>query len=91
MSAYRSNGGTLVLLTALRGVTQRPLYLQEEKVNCFVDLMQKDCELPPIQVQDKDGGFYVVLDGHHRFAASQRCLFTHIPVEIIRMPSVVSF
>jgi ParB-like nuclease family protein len=86
MSAYRSNGGTLVPLTAVRSVTQGPLYLQDDKVNCFVDLMQKDCEFPPIQVQEIEGGFYKVLNGHHRFAASHRCSFTHIPVEIIGMP-----
>ena len=73
-------------LTALRGVTQGPLYLQEEKVNCFVDLMQRNSELPPIQVEKKESGFYIVHDGHHRFVASHRCSFTHIPVEIVLMP-----
>jgi hypothetical protein len=86
MSAYASKGGTLLPLTAVRGVTQGPLYLQEGKVNCFVDLMQKGGEFPPIEVQEMGGGFYKVLQGHHRFVASHRCSFTHIPVEIIPMP-----
>jgi ParB-like chromosome segregation protein Spo0J len=92
MSAYRSNGGTLVPLTEIRvNATWQPiLYLEDEKIKCLVDLMQKDCEFAPIQVQEKERGFYIVLDGHHRFVASQRCSFTHVPVEIVRMPSVIA-
>jgi ParB-like nuclease family protein len=84
MSAYRSNGGTLVPLAEVRLKPgwQSILLLEDKKVKCFVDLMQKDCEFAPIQVQEKEGGFYFVLDGHHRFVASQRCSFTHIPVDI---------
>jgi ParB-like chromosome segregation protein Spo0J len=48
--------------------------------------MQKGGEFPPIEVQEMGGGFYKVLQGHHRFVASHRCSFTHIPVEIIPMP-----
>jgi len=47
MSAYRSNGGTLVPLTALR-LTQPLLYLQPETVARYVDRMQKGCEIAPI-------------------------------------------
>jgi hypothetical protein len=86
MSAYCSKGETLLPLTAVRGVTQGPLYLQDEKVNCFVNLMQNGNEFPPIQVQEIGGGFYKVLEGHHRFVASHRCSFTHIPVEIVPIP-----
>ena len=84
MSAYRSNGGTLVSLkeVRLKPGWQPLLLLQDEKVKCFVDLMQKDCEFAPIQVEEKEGGFYIVLDGHHRFVASHQCSFTHIPVDI---------
>jgi hypothetical protein len=89
MSAYRSNRGTLVPMTALRGMTQSPLYLQSEKVERFVDLMQKGCEFPPIKVRE-EGGFYVVLEGHHRAVASEQCSFTHIPVEIIPLPSAIA-
>jgi ParB-like chromosome segregation protein Spo0J len=91
MSAYHSKGGTLVPLAEVRmSAAWQPLWLlQDEKVKCLVDLMQKDCEFTPIQVQKKEG-FYIVLDGHHRFVASQRCAFTHIPVEIIHMPSMAA-
>ena len=86
MNAYCSNGGTLVPLTKVRPKPgwQPALLLQEEKIKCFVDLMQKENEFAPIQVQETDDAFYVVLDGYHRFIASQRCSFTHIPVEIIQ-------
>jgi hypothetical protein len=89
MSAYRSNRGTLVRMTALRGMTQSPLYLRSEKVERFVDLMQKGYEFPPIKVRE-EGGFYVVLEGHHRAVASEQCSFTHIPVEIIPLPSAIA-
>jgi ParB-like chromosome segregation protein Spo0J len=87
MTAYHSNEGTLVPLTSVRLKPgwQSPLLLQEEKVKCLVDLMQKESELEPIQVQETQEGQYMVLDGHHRFVASQRCSFTHIPVQIITM------
>ena len=84
MSAYRSKEGTLVPLTALHHVTQPPLLMQPEKVECFVDLMRKGCEFAPVLVREEEGGFYVVLDGHHRAAASRHCSFTHIPVIIQR-------
>jgi ParB-like nuclease family protein len=92
MSAYRSNGGTLVPLAEVRvdATWQSPLYLEDEKVKRFVDLMQKGCELPPIKVSEKQGGCYVVREGHHRFVASQKCSFTHIPVEIIPRPSTIA-
>ena len=69
--------------------TWQPIhFINDEKVKSYVDRIQKDCELPPIQVQENEGGFYVVLEGHHRFMASQECSFTHIPAEIIPMPSM---
>ncbi len=82
MSAYRSNGKTLVPLTALHRVTQPPLLMQPEKVECFADLMRKGCEFAPVLVREEEGGIYVVFDGHHRTAASRHCSFTHIPVII---------
>jgi ParB-like nuclease domain len=85
MNAYCSKRGTLVALTKVRPKPgwQSVLHLQEEKIKCFVDLMGKGNEFEPIQVQETGDGFYVVLDGYHRFIASQRCSFTHIPVDII--------
>jgi hypothetical protein len=87
-TAYRSNGGTLVPLKEVRidATWQPPLYTNEERVKYYVDLMQKNCEVLPIQVSEKRDGYYVVREGHHRFVASQRCSFTHIPVAIIPMP-----
>jgi ParB-like chromosome segregation protein Spo0J len=88
MTAYRSNAGTLVPLTALR-VTQQPiLYYDEDKIKRYADLMQKDTEFPPIEVSDDGKGGYTVWQGHHRVQASRRCSFTHIPVVIIPMPSL---
>jgi ParB-like chromosome segregation protein Spo0J len=89
MNAYCSNGGTLVPLTRVRPKPgwQSPLFLQEEKLKSLVDLMQNKSEFEPIQVQKTEDGFYEVLDGHQRFIASQRCSFTHIPVEIIQFKS----
>jgi hypothetical protein len=81
MSACRSKGGTLVLLTALRMTFQSPLLLQAEKVALFADLMKKGCEFPPVLVR-KDGEAYQLLDGYHRQQASHQCSFTHIPAEI---------
>jgi ParB-like nuclease domain len=83
MSHYRSNEGTLVPLTALRP-TQRILLYDEKKIQHYVDLMQKGCEIPPIEVSDAGGGVYNVWQGHHRMQASVRCSFTHIPVKIIQ-------
>jgi hypothetical protein len=88
MTAYRSNGGTLVPLTEVHPKPgwQPVLLLQEEKVKCLVDLMmRKASEFEPIQVQKTEDGHYMVLDGYHRFAASQQCLFTHIPVQIVKL------
>jgi hypothetical protein len=82
MSHYRSNVEMLVPLTALRP-TQSILFYDEKKIQHYVDLIQKDCEIPPIEVSDEGGGVYSVWQGHHRMQASQRCSFTHIPVEII--------
>jgi uncharacterized ParB-like nuclease family protein len=87
MSHYRSNGGTLVPLTALRR-TQQIVLNDEKKIQHYVDLMQKDCEIPPIEVSDDGCGVYRVWQGHHRMQASQRCSFTHIPAVIIPMPVV---
>jgi ParB-like chromosome segregation protein Spo0J len=53
----------------------------------LIDLMLNESEFEPIQVQETEDGFYMVLDGHHRFIASQRCSFTHIPVEITQVKS----
>jgi ParB-like chromosome segregation protein Spo0J len=50
--------------------------------------MRKGCEFAPVLVREEEGGFYVVLDGHHRTAASRHCSFTHIPV-IIQTRSVM--
>jgi ParB-like nuclease domain len=84
MTAYRSNGGTLVPLerVCLKPGWQGPQFLDNEKVKCLADLMRKgETEFPPIQVEEtKD--WFLVLDGHHRFLASRECSFTHIPVEV---------
>ena len=48
----------------------------------MVGLMREGAEFAPIQVRQEGGGFYRVLDGHHRTVASHQCSFTHIPVEI---------
>jgi len=84
MSAYRSNGGTLVPLTALRLWGQSPLLLESEKVERFTDSMRQGHEFPPVQVR-KEGEIYHLQDGYHRQQASYQCSFTHIPVEIIGM------
>ena len=84
MTAYRSNGGVLVPVTSVR-LSQPILYFEEDKLVRLVNLMKKGCELPPIQVQEQDCGFYQVFDGHHRLAASHRCAFTEIPAEIVRV------
>ncbi len=81
MSAYHCNGGTLVPLTTVRA-TQSPLHTQQEKVDSMVGLMREGAEFARIQVRQEGGGFYRVLDGHHRTVASHQCSFTHIPVEI---------
>jgi hypothetical protein len=83
MSAYRSNGGTLVPLTALRMTHQRPVLLQPEKIKRFADLMKKGHEFPPVLVRE-EGEAYELFDGYHRQQASHQCSFTHIPVEITR-------
>jgi ParB-like chromosome segregation protein Spo0J len=72
MDAYCSSAGTLVPLTKVRPKPgwQPALYLQEEKIKRFIDLMQKENEFAPIQVQEMGDGFYEVLDGYHRFMAS---------------------
>ena len=61
-------------LTALHRMTQPPLLMQPDKVECFADLMRKGCEFAPVLVREEEGGFYVVLDGHHRTAASRHCV-----------------
>jgi ParB-like chromosome segregation protein Spo0J len=58
------------------------LLLQEETVKKYVDQMQKRDDIAPIKVEETKDGFYLILNGYHRFVASQRCLFTEIPVEI---------
>jgi ParB-like chromosome segregation protein Spo0J len=86
MTAYCSNGGILVPLEKVRGISQPILYFEEDKLDRFVALMKGNQEFPPIQVQEQEGDYYKVMDGHHRFVASQRCSFTEIPVEIIPNP-----
>lgn len=78
----------MVPLTEVRidATWQAPLLTNEETVKYYVDQMQKDCEVSPIQVSEKRDGWYIVRDGHHRYMASQRCSFTHIPVDILPMP-----
>jgi hypothetical protein len=78
-----------VPLTALRMTQQSLLLLQPEKVELFADLMKGGHEFPPVQVSKK-GEVYVLWNGYHRQQASVRCLFTHIPVEIVPMPSVTA-
>lgn len=87
MSAYSSSKGTLVPLAQVRPKPgwQPLLFLQEEKLKSLVDLMQQKSQFEPIQVQKTEDGFYEVLDGYHRFIASQRCSFSHIPVENIQL------
>jgi hypothetical protein len=80
-TAYRSNGGTLVPLTALR---QNILHYDNKRIQRYVDLMQKGHEIDPIEVSDDAGGVYTVWQGHHRKVASERCGFTHIPVVVIQ-------
>ena len=92
MSAYRSKGGKLVPLTEVRvnAIWQQPLHINDEKVKSFASLMETGCEFDPIQVIQRQDGCYEVREGHHRFMASQRCSFTHIPVEIIPLPSAIA-
>jgi ParB-like chromosome segregation protein Spo0J len=92
MSAYRSNGGTLVPLSRVRPKPdwQSPLHLREETIKSYVDLMQKGSEVAPTEVQEEKDGSYLILNGYHRFVASKRCSFTHIPVEIIPLPSAIA-
>jgi ParB-like chromosome segregation protein Spo0J len=84
LSAYRSEGGTLVPMTSLRMTFQPPLLRQPEKIERFADLMRKGQPFPPVQVR-KNGDGYQLLDGYHRQQASHQCSFTHIPVDIIQM------
>jgi ParB-like chromosome segregation protein Spo0J len=83
MTAYRSSGGVLAPLETVRSISQPILYFDEDRLNRFVELMKENHEFPPIQVQELKGGYYRVMDGHHRFVASQRCSFTQIPIETI--------
>jgi hypothetical protein len=85
MSAYSSKAGILVPLTALRLHGQSPLLLEDAKVKRFADAMRRGDEFPPVQVH-KEGEVFHLLDGYHRQQASHQCSFTHIPVEIVRMP-----
>lgn len=85
MSAYRSEGGTLVPMTSLRMTFQSPLYLGPEKVKRYADLMRKGCAFPPVEVRKVGDDAYELLQGHHRQQASHQCSFTHIPVVIIQM------
>jgi hypothetical protein len=85
MSAYRSNGGTLVPLAALHMTQQSPLLLDTEKVKLFADLMKNGHEFPPVEVS-KEGEVYTLWQGYHRQQASYQCGFTHIPVKIVQMP-----
>jgi hypothetical protein len=89
MTAYRSTSGTLVHLDRVRPKPgwQSVHLLNEEKVQCMMDLMlRKESEFPPIEVEEIGGGSsYFILDGHHRVSASQRCSFTEIPIKIVRI------
>ena len=89
MSAYSSSKGTLVPLAKVRPKPgwQPVLYLQEETVKKYVNQMQKGDETAPIEVEKTKDEFYLILNGYHRFVASQRCLFTEIPVEITQSKS----
>jgi hypothetical protein len=85
MTAYQSNEGTLVPLEKIRPKPgwQGPQFFNEEKAKCMADLMlRKETEFPPIEVEETKDGFYLILNGLHRFVASQRCSFTEIPVKI---------
>jgi ParB-like chromosome segregation protein Spo0J len=84
MTAYQSNGGTLVPLEkiGIKPGWQRLQFFDEEKVKRLADLMRKKTEFPPIQVEKTKDGF-LVLDGLHRLSASRQCLFTHIPVQVV--------
>jgi len=64
---------------------QSPLYLQADKVDDFAARMKKGEEFPPVEVR-VDGNAYELLNGYHRQQASHRCSFTHIPVEIVKLP-----
>ncbi|SIO53795.1 ParB-like nuclease domain-containing protein [Bradyrhizobium erythrophlei] len=85
MSAYSSKAGILVPLAALRLHGQSLLLLEHAKVKRFAESMREGQEFPPVQVR-KEGEVYHLLDGYHRQQASHQCSFTHIPVEIVRMP-----
>jgi hypothetical protein len=85
MSAYRSEGGTLVPMASLRMTFQQPLLLDAEKAKRYADLMQKGHAFPPVQVRKVDGDAYELLQGYHRQQASHQCSFTHIPVDIIQI------
>ena len=77
-------------LTAVRinAEWQRPLLINDETVKSYVDRMQRGCDIPPIEVSEREDGFYDIKNGHHRFKASHQCSFTHISVKIIEMPSI---
>jgi ParB-like nuclease domain len=89
MSAYSSSKGTLVPLAKVRPKPgwQSALYLQDETVKKYVDQMQKGDDIAPIEVEETKDGFYLILNGYHRFVASQRCLFTEISIEITQSKS----
>ncbi len=69
-------------LAALRP-TQSILFYDEKKIQHYIDLIQKGCEIPPIEVSDDGGGVYSVGQGHHRMQASLRCSLTEIPANIV--------
>ena len=85
ITAYESSGGSLVPLEKVRPKTgwQRLPLFEEEKAKRFADLMRQKTEFPPIEVE-KAGDEFLVLDGIHRFSASHRCSFTHVPVKVVR-------
>jgi hypothetical protein len=84
MTAYQSSEGVLVPLEKVRPKPgwQPLLYLQEETIKKYIEQMQKEIQVAPIEVEETKDGFYLVLNGYHRLIASQRCSFTEIPIKI---------
>jgi hypothetical protein len=84
MTSYKSNGGTLVPLekVKLKPGWQGPQFFSDEKAKSIAKQMRAGAEFAPIEVEKTEDCF-LVLDGHHRLAASQQCSFTEIPVTVV--------
>ncbi len=52
-----------------------PHEIDSAKVQSFIDEMRAGGNFPPVRVVRYDGGYFHIIDGHHRVAAAKQCGF----------------